>query len=106
MTTVKDILEYIETLAPSYMKEDWDRVGLNCGHLDRPVTKILVALDPFAEVCEEAAEMEALNVTAMVFGVKMELLGWGCQMDFDSYKAFYRDHYNPWAAEHVVRPED
>lgn len=59
MTTVKDILSFIETLAPTYMKEDWDHVGLNCGHLDRPVTKVLVALDPFKDVCEEAAEMEA-----------------------------------------------
>ncbi len=59
MTTVKDILTFIETLAPVYMKEDWDKVGLNCGHLDRPVTKILVALDPFQDVCEEAFEMGA-----------------------------------------------
>ena len=59
MTTVKDILHFIETLAPTYMKEDWDRVGLNCGHLDQPVTKILVALDPFHDVCEEALEMGA-----------------------------------------------
>ena len=59
MTTVKDILDFIETIAPSYMQEDWDRIGLNCGHLNRPVSKVLVALDPFTEVCEEAAEMEA-----------------------------------------------
>lgn len=59
MTSVKDVLDFIEQLAPSYMKESWDRVGLNCGHLDRPVEKILVALDPFKEVCEEALEMEA-----------------------------------------------
>ncbi len=59
MATVADILNFIETLAPTYMKEDWDRVGLNCGRMDKPVEKILVALDPFAEVCEEAAEMEA-----------------------------------------------
>lgn len=59
MISVKDVLDLIEKLAPSYMKESWDRVGLNCGHLDRPVRKILVALDPFKEVCEEAAEMEA-----------------------------------------------
>ena len=59
MTTVKDILAFIETLAPSYMKEDWDRVGLNCGHIDRPVKKILVALDPFADVCKEALETGA-----------------------------------------------
>ena len=59
MTTVKDILAFLETIAPTYMKEDWDRVGLNCGHLEREVTKILVALDPFKAVCEEAAEMGA-----------------------------------------------
>ena len=59
MTTVKDVLTYIETLAPTYMKEDWDRVGLNCGRLDRPVRKILVALDPFADVCQEALDVGA-----------------------------------------------
>ena len=28
MTTVADILKYVETLAPTYMKMDWDNVGL------------------------------------------------------------------------------
>lgn len=41
MATVADILKFVETVAPPYMKEDWDNVGLNCGHMDRPVTKIL-----------------------------------------------------------------
>lgn len=59
MITVSDILKFIETLAPTYMKEDWDRVGLNCGHLDAPVTKVLVALDPFTDVCREAKKMGA-----------------------------------------------
>ena len=59
MTTVNDILNCIETIAPRYMKEDWDNVGLNCGHADRPVTKILVALDPFVHVCAEAKEWGA-----------------------------------------------
>ena len=59
MTTVNDILNYIETLAPRSMKESWDNVGLNCGHRDRPVTKILVALDPFTQVCREAKEFGA-----------------------------------------------
>ena len=59
MATVADILEFIETLAPTHMKEDWDNVGLNCGHRDRPVTKILVALDPFTHVCREAKETGA-----------------------------------------------
>ena len=59
MTTVSDILRYLETVAPPYMKEDWDNVGLNCGHADRPVRKILVALDPFDHVCREAKEWGA-----------------------------------------------
>ena len=59
MTTVADILQFIHTIAPVSMKESWDNVGLNCGHTDRPVTKVLVALDPFAHVCREAKEMGA-----------------------------------------------
>ena len=59
MPTVADILAFVETLAPRYMKEDWDNVGLNCGHMDRPVQKILVALDPFTQVCQEAKEVGA-----------------------------------------------
>ncbi|MBQ8621886.1 MAG: Nif3-like dinuclear metal center hexameric protein [Oscillospiraceae bacterium] len=59
MAVVVDILEYIETLAPVSMKEDWDNVGLNCGHRDREVTRILVALDPFSHVCREAKDMGA-----------------------------------------------
>ena len=59
MATVNDILNFVEGLAPRYMKEDWDNVGLNCGHMDRPVKKILVALDPFTQVCQEAKEVGA-----------------------------------------------
>ena len=59
MTTVGEILKFIETIAPRSMKESWDNVGLNCGHRDREVTKILVALDPFAHVCREAKEFGA-----------------------------------------------
>lgn len=59
MATVKDILNCIQSFAPAYMKESWDKVGLNCGHLDAPVTKVLVALDPFSAVCKEAKETGA-----------------------------------------------
>lgn len=59
MTTVKDILNFIQELAPVYMKEDWDNVGLNCGRMDKPVSTILVALDPFEDVCQEALEIGA-----------------------------------------------
>lgn len=64
MPTVADILQYIETVAPPYMKESWDNVGLLCGRPNREVTKILVALDPFRNVIDEAiAEKCDLIVT-------------------------------------------
>ena len=64
MATVADILTYIQSLAPTYMKMDWDNVGLLCGRKEKQVTKILVALDPFRNVIEEAiAEKADLIVT-------------------------------------------
>ena len=59
MTTVSDILNFVETIAPRPMKMDWDNVGLLCGSKSTPVTKVLVALDPFEHVCKEAAQWGA-----------------------------------------------
>ena len=59
MTTVADVIKFMESVAPTYMKENWDNVGLNCGHTNRPVTRILVALDPFSHVCQEAKQIGA-----------------------------------------------
>ena len=59
MATVKAIFDFINTVAPPYMKESWDNVGLNCGRMDKAVNTILVALDPFESVCREAADMGA-----------------------------------------------
>ena len=50
--------------------------------------------------------LKDMHVVAILFGVRMELLGRGCTLDFDGYREFYRTYYNAWAAEHVVRPED
>lgn len=59
MTTVADILNFIETIAPTKLKMEWDNVGLNCGSRNAPVSKVLVALDPFEHVCDEAACWDA-----------------------------------------------
>ncbi len=59
MITVADIMAFMETLAPHSLKMDWDNVGLNCGSKQAPVRKILVALDPFEHVCQEAVDCEA-----------------------------------------------
>ena len=47
--------------------------------------------------------MEPMQVMANVFGVKMELLGWNCRLDYEGYHRFYHDYLSPWAADHVTR---
>ena len=59
MTTVADILNFIEGIAPPYMKMDWDNCGLLCGRRNKEVRKILVALDPFRNVVQEAIDQGA-----------------------------------------------
>lgn len=46
--------------------------------------------------------LEPLGILAEVFGVKMELLGKNCTMDFQRYHDFYRDFYRPQAAKHIL----
>ena len=59
MVYVSDILNFVETLAPRSMAMDWDNVGMLCGSKATPVTRVLVALDPFEHVCKEAADWGA-----------------------------------------------
>ena len=59
MATVADIMKFIEGIAPPYMAEGWDNCGLLCGRKDREVKKILVALDPFRTVIDEAIALKA-----------------------------------------------
>ena len=59
MATVADILAFIESIAPPYMAESWDNVGLLCGRKNKEVKKILVALDPFRNVIDEAIALGA-----------------------------------------------
>lgn len=59
MTTVNDVLCFLDSLAPRESKMEWDNVGLLCGSGSQPVNKILVALDPFESICREAVEVGA-----------------------------------------------
>ena len=45
MTTVQDILTFMEGLAPYELAESWDNVGLLCGDRAQEVTSVLCALD-------------------------------------------------------------
>ena len=53
----------------------------------------------------EKCGMESMGVFVWLFGVKMELMGFGCEMTFEEYHAFYRDNYNQWAADHIQAAE-
>lgn len=59
MTTVKDIVQFMESVAPQSKKERWDNVGLLCGREDKEVCTVLVALDPFEDTANEAVEIGA-----------------------------------------------
>ena len=73
MTTVENILHELHTLAPSHMQQSWDNCGLLCGRYKNPVTKILIALDPFLNVAKEAKELGAQLIVThhpLLFSVK------------------------------------
>lgn len=59
MTTVNDILNFMESLAPQARKQSWDNVGLLCGRPSKEVKRILIALDPFEAVADEAIRRQA-----------------------------------------------
>ena len=46
-------------------------------------------------------DMVPMGTEADVFGVRMELLGIRCHLDFEGYRNFYRESLSPWAAEHI-----
>ncbi len=49
----------------------------------------------------ERCGMESMEVFVWLFGVKMELMSFGCKLTYDQYQAFYRDNYGQWAADHI-----
>lgn len=57
--TVKDLHAALEAWAPSATAQSWDTVGLLVGRMDRPIKRVVVALDLVPAVIEEAIEKEA-----------------------------------------------
>lgn len=64
MTTVSDVLDFLEGFAPPELAESWDNVGLLCGDRAAEVTSVLCALDATEDVIEEAIERGAQLVVA------------------------------------------
>ena len=57
--TVADIIQAMETIAPSSLAEDWDNVGLQVGQKNWPVKKVWVSLDPGLDVVADACQDDA-----------------------------------------------
>lgn len=55
--TVRDIYEYLNSVAQFKTQEDWDNSGIMAGDFDDEVKKILFALDFTPEVVKEAEEL-------------------------------------------------
>jgi dinuclear metal center YbgI/SA1388 family protein len=55
-TTVDDIIDAVEQIAPLNLAEKWDNCGLQVGSRSRRVQKVWVALDPLLPVVDAAAD--------------------------------------------------
>lgn len=64
MTTVGEILSYLEERAPLSLAEDWDNVGLLAGKHEQTVTRVLCALDVTEGVIAEAIARGAELIVA------------------------------------------
>ncbi|MEO5744447.1 MAG: Nif3-like dinuclear metal center hexameric protein [Terracoccus sp.] len=56
---LRDVVSALDDLYPPTSAASWDRVGLVAGDLDRPVRRVLFAVDPTLAVIDEAAAWEA-----------------------------------------------
>ncbi len=52
---IKDITDYMETIAPTSYAMEWDQVGLQIGSLKKEVQRIMITLEINFDVLEEAA---------------------------------------------------
>ena len=59
MATVKDIYNFIDSIAPFNTQEEWDNSGLLVGNENAEVTKILFALDATSDVVDRAIKFGA-----------------------------------------------
>ena len=59
MTTVKNIYDYINSIAPFDTQEDWDNSGHLAGDFRKEVKRCVLALDAVKDVCRFAADVDA-----------------------------------------------
>jgi dinuclear metal center YbgI/SA1388 family protein len=78
MTTVRDIMNYLEQIAPLKYQMDYDNAGLLTGSAGMQVSKVLVSLDCTEEIVEEAVQKSAnviLSHHPIIFKGLKQLIG-------------------------------
>lgn len=73
-TTVKDVTDFLESIAPLQLQESYDNSGLLIGSGKETVTGVVVCLDCTEEVIDEAIRLECNMIVshhpAIFYGVK------------------------------------
>ncbi|MDN4074787.1 Nif3-like dinuclear metal center hexameric protein [Fictibacillus terranigra] len=60
----QSVIAELNTLAPKHLAEEGDPIGLQVGNLNKPVKKVMIALDVLEEVVDEAIETGAELIIA------------------------------------------
>lgn len=63
-TTIHDVLNFLNQIAPFSLQESYDNAGLITGHVDHHVTGIIVALDSTEDVILEAIQKNCNTIVA------------------------------------------
>jgi dinuclear metal center YbgI/SA1388 family protein len=64
MTKIKEVVQYLNQIAPTSLQEDYDNAGLITGQMDIDITGIVIALDCTEEVVLEAITLGCNMVVA------------------------------------------
>lgn len=59
MVTAKELINFLETIAPPYLAEEYDNVGLLIGDKNKEINTVLITLDADQAVAEEARVRQA-----------------------------------------------
>ena len=59
LVTLNDIINLLEEIAPCDLAEEWDNVGLMLGRRNKPIKRILLALDMTKDTVQQAIEYKA-----------------------------------------------
>jgi len=59
VTTVADVIGFMDNKFPPSLAADWDSVGLVCGDPDTEIERILLGVDPSDELAMEACDRDA-----------------------------------------------